>query len=187
MNNYNYENYLYPTYSNDNNFVGYDTNLRTDIEQNRINYIPNIDPNLMQFLNQNNSNPNMMNNNSNMINNNNQLLEPYEGFIRGNMFKNLYDQYKNFKPQNIKSNSERENMLNQWQQYNFVLTDIKLDLDVNPNNRNLLDLYKQYLKIANDIKDQYEKKYGPITCDSEVILNSNNWTWNDSPWPWEVM
>ena len=179
MNNYNYDNVDYSSYDSVTNFV---PNFSTvsPINETRINYIPNVDPYMLQFLNQNNGN--MMNNNIN----NNQLFEPYEGFIRGNMFKDLYDQYKNFKPQNLNSGSERENMLNQWQQYNFVLTDIALYLDVNPNNRNMLNLYQKYLKIANEIKEQYEKKYGPVTCESEVILNSNSWDWNNSPWPWEV-
>ena len=184
MNNYNFENVDFSNYDNVTNFVpNYST--ANPINETRANYIPNIDPYMLQFLNQNNSNT-IMNNNQNIINNN-QLFEPYEGFIRGNIFKNLYDQYKNFKPQNINSGSERENMLNQWQQYNFVLTDLKLYLDINPNDNNMLNMYKKYLKIANDIKEQYEKKYGPLTCESEVILNSNIWNWNDSPWPWEVM
>ena len=171
MNNYNYD---YSSYDNISNFVPNFSNT-SPLSETRINYMPNIDPFMMQFLNQNNNNAQK-----------NQISEPYEGFIRGNIYRNLYDQYKNYKPNNLNSGSEQENMLNQWQQYNFVLEDLKLYLDVNPDNKNILDLYQKYLKIANDIKEQYEKKYGPVTCDSNVILNSNNWNWLDGPWPWEV-
>ena len=31
----------------------------------------------------------------------NKIIDPYEGFIRGNLFENLYDPYKNYKPQNF--------------------------------------------------------------------------------------
>lgn len=171
MNNYNYD---YSSYDNISNFVPNFSNT-SPLSETRINYMSNIDPFMMQFLNQNNNNAQK-----------NQISEPYEGFIRGNIYRNLYDQYKNYKPNNLNSGSEQENMLNQWQQYNFTLIDLKLYLDVNPNDRNILDLYQKYLNITNEIKEQYEKKYGPVTCESEVILNSNNWNWIDSPWPWEV-
>ena len=177
MNNYNFNDLGYPIY---NNYNGFNPNMNI-LNEDRINYIPNINPNLIQFLNQNNTNDYNMWNNKN-----NDILEPYEGFKRGNIFSNLYDQYKNFKPKDINSNSERENMLNQWQQYNFVLTDIGLYLDTNPTDTNMFNLYKKNLEIANKIKEQYENKYGPIEICSNSILNENNWTWDDSPWPWEV-
>ena len=168
MNNYNYD---YSSYDNISNFVPNFSNT-SPLSETRINYMPNIDPFMMQFLNQNNNNAQK-----------NKISEPYEGFIRGNIYRNLYDQYKNYKPNNLNSGSEQENMLNQWQQYNFVLEDLKLYLDVNPDNKNILDLYQKYLKIANDIKEQYEKKYGPLFVDSSVTYP---WAWNMSPWPWEI-
>ena len=42
-------------------------------------------------------------NNYNYSNNNvNNNIDPYKGFIRGNIFDNLYDPYKNYKPYEIK-------------------------------------------------------------------------------------
>jgi len=175
MNNYNFDNQnsYYPDMST--------------IFNERVSYMPNIDPNMMQFMNGNNMiDMNIMGNMNSSTGMGNKVLEPYQGFIRGNMYADLYDQYKNYKPKNINSSNERENILMQWQQYNFALTDLALYLDVNPNDSNKLNLYKQYLKIANGLKEQYEKKYGPVTCESDVILNSNSWNYLDSPWPWEV-
>ena len=56
----------------------------------------------------------------------------------------LYDKYKNYKPQDINPTSEKEALLNQWQQYNFALIDLGMYLDVYPNDKNALNLYKKY-------------------------------------------
>ena len=41
-----------------------------------------------------------------LSNNNNNLETPIIGFQKGNMFKNLYEPYKNYRPQRIKINKE---------------------------------------------------------------------------------
>ena len=43
--------------------------------------------------------------------NNQQLFNPNEGFIKGNLFSNLYSEYKNYKPQNLNPRNEQEKML----------------------------------------------------------------------------
>lgn len=115
---------------------------------------------------------------------NNNIQDPTNGFIKGNMFKNIYDPYKNYSPNNLNPQNEKEAMLMSFQQYNFSLTDLDLYLDNYPNDKNALNLYKQYLIIYKDIKKEYEKKYGPLKC-SSIYIGDNNWQWNKSPWPWE--
>lgn len=115
---------------------------------------------------------------------NNQILEPKEGFIRGNLFNDLYDGYKNYTPQEINAQSEREALLNQWQQYNFATTDLNLYLDIYPNDTNALKLYNDYNNILKQITDKYEKMYGPLSVDSSNA-NRNSWEWIKNPWPWE--
>ena len=39
-----------------------------------------------------------------------------------------------------------------------------------------------YLKKLNDLRQTYEKKYGPLTTDDSM---QNKWRWIKSPWPWE--
>ena len=73
------------------------------------------------------------NNNLNTLeyieNNNLDLYTPYEGYIRGNLFKNMYDQYKNFQPGKIKINSEQEEMLLNIGQMAFAAHELNLLLD----------------------------------------------------------
>ncbi len=127
---------------------------------------------------------NIMNNPS--VNYKNSLLDPTEGFVRGNIFGNLYNSYKNYKPNNLNPKNEKEAMLWSFLQYNFTLKDLGLYLDIYPNDSNVLNIYKQYLNIYKDIKNEYEKKYGPLTCNSMYAINGE-WKWNNSPWPWEVI
>lgn len=111
------------------------------------------------------------------------ILDPYQGLIKGNMFKNLYNGY-DFKNLDITPLNEQAKMLTTLDSLDFASLDIKLYLDVNPNDKDMINLYNNYIKEANELRKQYELKYGPILCDSEV-MNKYPWVWNNSPWPWE--
>ena len=108
-----------------------------------------------------------------------------EGFIKGNMFNNLYQGYKNYTPVMPKANSQREILLNKLLEYYFAMRDLGLYLDVNPNYTSLINLYSEYLQEGKKLYIQYEKSYGPLTLDS-MNLGQSNWVWDNGPWPWEV-
>lgn len=140
--------------------------MQTDFLSN-INYLPNFDNAQMKMMNKQ------------------QSLDPYKGFMRGNLFDGLYEPYKNYKPSEINPTNEREAMLAQWQQYNFALVDLNLYLDTHPNDQEALNLFKKYKDIKRQITDKYEKKYGPLTFTGDISTSS--WNWINSPWPWEVI
>ena len=114
-----------------------------------------------------------------------KTVDPKVGLVRGNLFANLYDPYKNYKPSELNPNNERDTLLYQILQYKFALIDLKLYLDTHPNDTNCLSLYKQYLTIEKQMCDKYESMYGPLTSDS-IYAATNAWNWDNSPWPWEV-
>ena len=118
------------------------------------------------------------------LGNKDQTIDPYQACLRGNSFANLYDPYKNYRPGEINPSSEREAMLNQWQQYNFILTDLDLYLDTHPNDSEAIALYNKYLDIKEQIGKKYERTYGPLTLSGDN-LGRNDWKWINSPWPWE--
>lgn len=113
-----------------------------------------------------------------------QLVEPYMGLIRGNLFEEQYVPYKGYKAMELNPTNEREALLYQLLQYKFALIDLNLYLDTHSNNRELLDTYNKYLKIEKEIRNKYEKMYGPLTASSNYI-GTDTWTWKNSPWPWE--
>ena len=138
----------------------------------------------MNYQDFNNFDNNNFANNFMVPTSNNELLDPKEALEKGNMFKNLYVPYKNYKPVELKPKSEREKMLNEIRSYGFAMKELNLYLDVNPNNANYINLYNEYRKIKENLCNQYEKMYGPLELSSSE-LNKNNWVWNNSPWPWE--
>lgn len=147
---------------------------------NDMNYMPNSNQ-MIEDLNYQSLMPNNMNTSNNQ---NNNIISTEEGFKRGNMFKNLYDEYKNLKPRKLTANSEREDMLMQIMEYTFTMIDLQLYLDMYPNDKDALKLFNTYLNNKKELTNMFEEKYGPLTIDSEV--QRNNWLWDNSPWPWEV-
>lgn len=114
----------------------------------------------------------------------NQLFDPYQGFIRGNLYKNLYDPYKLNQPYDIKPMNEQAELLTYIDALGFACIDLGLYLDVYPNNREFIDLYNQYNMQKKDLMEQYQNKYGPLVLTSNS-LNSYPWAWDDKPWPWD--
>ena len=112
---------------------------------------------------------------------NKELFEPYQGFIRGNMFKNLFDQFG--KIYDIKPLNEQAELLTYIDIYNFACIDIKLYLDINEDDQEMIDLYNIYCSELKKYMMEYENKYGALTENSLFMKDKWNWL---NPFPWEV-
>lgn len=115
----------------------------------------------------------------------NSILNPYDGYLKGNVFKNIYNQYKNYVPVKLIPNSEQEELLLNVNQLCFIMHELNLYLDVFPNDSKMIELFNKYEMMANEATIKYEKNYGPLTINS-VISEPNNFTWENTLWPWEV-
>lgn len=122
------------------------------------------------FLNQNNST-------------NQNLADAYEGFLRGNLFNNLYEQYQNYRPARLVPNNEQAELLLNVNQLNFATHELNLYLDVYPDDVNMIRLFNQYQEIASEAVKKYESKYGPLTVNS--LSDPNIFSWEAYSWPWE--
>lgn len=118
-----------------------------------------------------------------MYNKNNDLFEPYQGFIRGNMFKNIFVPFG--KIYEIKPMNEQAELLTYIDMLEFACIDIGLYLDIYPDNEQMIQVYNQLREEKKKWKRQYEDSYGPLTLGSKA-LNVSPWAWDDNPWPWEV-
>lgn len=114
---------------------------------------------------------------------NNDLYDTYNGFIRGNMFKSLYDPYLKTEPYEVKAMNEQAETLTYIDALCFAMNDINLYLDVYPDDMNMINLFNKIRKEKETVTKDYESKYGPITLDSNS-LDSYPWAWDDMPWPW---
>ncbi len=148
-----------------------------------MNYYP-------EFKNYDYSNMNMYNmkntfNNKNYIEqNDNRLYDPYNGLIRGNLFKNLYEPYNSKEPYEIKPINEQARLLTHIDALGFAMIDLNLYLDVFPNDSEKIKLYNQYKNEKEELLKKYERMYGPITTLSDS-LNTTPWAWDNMPWPWD--
>lgn len=114
----------------------------------------------------------------------NSLAEPYNAFIKGNLFNNLYSSYKSYKPVQLSPSSEQEYALMLVQMYDFCAHELTLYLDNYPDDANVIALRDQYIKSYKTALNQYESKFGPITLDS-LTLGKTPWGWDTQKWPWE--
>ena len=124
------------------------------------------------------------NNFSEESNNSLDLFSPYEGYIKGNLFKNLYQEYKNYRPSRLNVNSEKMEMLVNIGQMGFASHELNLYLDNYPNNRKALELFNKYSNMTNKLIKEYENKYGPLTVGG--IKEDVSFNWENEKWPWEV-
>ena len=113
----------------------------------------------------------------------NQLATINLALDRGNLFNNLYEPYKNYKYNNLTATNKREELLLNVLRYDFVLTELNLYLDIYPKDRNMINLYNQYLEEKKRACFEYTKNFGPLTLDDQSYNKS--WSWLQSPWPWE--
>ncbi len=157
--------------SNMNNVGSVLMNSGTNSNSNNMN-------NMTNGNSQNNTNNNL-NNGSNMM-----LYGPYEGYVKGNLFRNLYDQYKSYRPMSLAPSSEREEALLNLNQIQFAMHELNLYLDVYPNDANIMRQFVAYRNTYNDLLNQYENRYGALNVNS-TSLNSVPFGWVDQTWPWE--
>ena len=130
-------------------------------------------------------NMNMTNNSYNMIPKmmNTSLYNPLDGYNKGNLFPNLYSQYKNYRPMNINPRNEQERLMYEIQTICFAAHELNLYLDLHPEDSSMIMLFKDYSETARKLKNEYESKYGPITVSN--INNENLFTWQTDKWPWD--
>lgn len=128
---------------------------------------------------------NVKDNLNNTLNvNQTNLASPKEGWLRGNLFNNLYDPYKNYKYRELMPKNKREELLFNILKFEFAMKELNLYLDLHPRDSEMIKLYNRYLMEEKKLCEEYEKTFGPLTLDN-MNMAENNWQWIASPWPWE--
>lgn len=113
------------------------------------------------------------------------IANSYDGFIRGNMFPDLFEPYTSNEPFNLNPQNEREALLNKVRECNFAMIDLDLYLDTHPDDAEKIKAFNQCMTKEKQMTDEYEQKYGPLSLHSEA-LSAYPWAWLMPPWPWEV-
>lgn len=192
MNNYNYFDAFNERFLNDMSESNMNSAMQSTMMNGNSN-MNNVGSGLMNSGTNSNSNNmnnmtngNSQNNTNNNLNNgsNMMLYGPYEGYVKGNLFRNLYDQYKSYRPMSLAPSSEREEALLNLNQIQFAMHELNLYLDVYPNDANIMRQFVAYRNTYNDLLNQYENRYGALNVNS-TSLNSVPFGWVNQTWPWE--
>jgi len=115
-------------------------------------------------------------------NNKNNNIDLENGFYLGNLFINTYKPYKGYKPKKINAYSERQKMLLKLQELDFILNDLNLYLDINPNDMSMYETFKKTALEYDILKKKYYDKYQVLELCSDT---KNKYTWYKNPWPWD--
>ena len=76
---------------------------------------------------------------------------------------------------------KRKKMLKEIKCLEFAVIELALYLDTHPTDEKALCLHNKYCKELKELKDIYQKIYGPLT----INYPCNKWRWLEEPWPWE--
>ena len=78
-------------------------------------------------------------------------------------------------------NYTREELMMKIKSYNFAVIELGLYLNTHPDDEKALCLHNAYTKKLKELKDKYQKVYGPLS----IYYPCNKWRWLEEPWPWE--
>ena len=81
--------------------------------------------------------------------------------------------------------TEQQNMMYRLQVQSFILDDVRLYLDIHPDDKRALEYYEKYRRLKEQTEAEYVKSFGPLN--SFQVNSATRWTWVDTPWPWEGM
>ena len=77
----------------------------------------------------------------------------------------------------------REDLLRNLTELDFIALDLGLYLNINPNCATGLEKYNNAIAEADKLRQMYEEAYGPLA--SFRSHGRNAWAWSANPWPWQ--
>lgn len=75
----------------------------------------------------------------------------------------------------------REQMLLRLSSVQFAMWEMRVYLDTHLDNKEAQKLYNKYVKQYEELKEEFEEQYGPIT-----LGDGNSDEWLKDPWPWDT-
>ncbi len=64
----------------------------------------------------------------------------------------------------------------------FAIDELGLYLVTHADDQEVLELYWNYIRLAQEGRAKYEKMYGPLT---QTTITPDGYTWLKDPWPWD--
>ena len=101
------------------------------------------------------------------------------GMVRGTLFPGLDLPFMGM----VNQKEKNVTPMTELQALNFAIQELALYLDTHRDDKDALELYRDYQRMYERCREEYKKKYGPLNhlraSDGEC------YDWLDDPWPWE--
>ena len=105
--------------------------------------------------------------------------EVRKGMVRGTLFPGLDLPFMGMVNQKEKPVTPMTDL----QSLAFAIQELALYLDTHRDDRDALELYRNYQKMYDHCRDEFRKQFGPMN--HMQISDSESYEWLDDPWPWE--
>ena len=101
-------------------------------------------------------------------------------YVTGNMSANMNANMPQMQEERDRGGCDmRRKMANEIKGLEFAITELALYLDTHKDDEKALCLHNKYCKECKDLKDRYQKMFGPLT----INYPCNKWRWLEEPWP----
>ena len=80
----------------------------------------------------------------------------------------------------------REELLKKLSELDFIAVDLALFLNTHPNDSEAIQAYNQVITAADAVRMKYEEAYGPLCSFRSYAMDTQEWQWKDTPWPWQT-
>lgn len=106
--------------------------------------------------------------------------EARTGLVRGTLFPGLDLPFMGM----VNTEEKPVTPLSELQALGFAVQELALYLDTHRDDKEALEMYRQYQQIYHDALMQYAKTEGPMS--HAIPDGMATFAWLDDPWPWEM-
>ncbi len=105
--------------------------------------------------------------------------EARKGLVRGTLFPGLDLPFLGM----VNQTEQPVTPLTELQALGFAVQELALYLDTHRDDREALELYRNYQQMFERCREEYRKNHGPLN--HMQASGSESYDWLDDPWPWE--
>lgn len=105
--------------------------------------------------------------------------EARKGLVRGTLFPGLDLPFLGM----VNQTEQPVTPLTELQALGFAVQELALYLDTHRDDREALELYRNYQQMFERCRAEYRKNHGPLN--HMQASDSESYDWLDDPWPWE--
>ena len=105
--------------------------------------------------------------------------EARKGLVRGTLFPGLDLPFLGM----VNQTEQPVTPLTELQALGFAVQELALYLDTHREDKEALELYRNYQQMFERCREEYRKNHGPLN--HMQASDSESYDWLDDPWPWE--